>query len=149
MFDYLKCLFLNDFIPAVFSTAGVFSLTFLVMYIHYKMRKKFYTKIFIMEESNLEGMRQSYNSFKKLISKIYQKEEIQDSMDFFNKIDFSRFNEEQGKIIIDLWKELSDREFAIDKKECDILHIKKYSFKIYLLNILSSKYPDSYWKNKK
>ncbi len=43
--DYLKKLFFNNFIPAIISTFGVFCLTFLLMYIHYRIRKKEYKKM--------------------------------------------------------------------------------------------------------
>jgi len=138
--NYLFKLLFENFIPAIVTTFGVFSLTLFIMYVHYKIRKYFYNKILDSQKQILKDLKEKDISFKKRLSKkLLNGKEIKDSIDFFMKIDFHNFNSDQMQLIDNFRKSILHQEIDIFNQEMNVIHMENYNFKRYLLDILTNK----------
>jgi DNA polymerase elongation subunit (family B) len=132
---YVYKILLENYLPTIATTLGIFTLSFFVMYIHYRIRKKFYNKLIPKEEESLVKQKIQFEEHEKRLMAILYANNIPSEILVQQLVEH-----ENGR---------NKHEWKINDHETDINYMKNYSFKRYIIDILNNKFPESYWGTKK
>src|SRR3989339_608338 len=118
MENYITKMILENFIPAIFTTAVVFVLTSFAMYIHFSIRKSFYNKMIPLEVESVNKDKENINKLKKLLEDVLKKQ----------------FKNCANELVAELNTEIIRYELALWRKEMNISEWKDYSIYRYIIN---------------
>lgn len=130
--------FFENFLNSVAYTFGAFVPVFIIMCIHYQVRKRHYKK----KKERLEEIRNMYKNTAdfndNLIREIYKSVGVKDFQELIDKnISISFINR-----INELFKEETKNRDESNNLFFDIRYLENYNFKTYISNLLDKNFPD-------
>lgn len=141
-------IFSKIFLTAIISSVGAFIPVFIVMYIHYRIRKDFYNKIKPSIKRDLYFEKKEQKIYSDSLDRIYKGWGVKDELELIDKGIISKISEGVMDLINDYINKKNDSDIRILKKENDLNFIRNYNFRRYLIGLLNDKFPENYFKNR-
>ena len=147
--DFFITNFLKYTIPAMFTSLGAISMVLFLMFVHFITKRNAYNKIMDITKDDIERTQKVLKIYENKANKVYSMYETKDSMDFLSKLVKKEIVVEPLALdlVQNLEREISKYKNELFKEKMELLHLKNYSFKIYLWSFLNKKYPDDYFND--
>lgn len=138
-------IYFETFLKAVVSTIGAFVPVFILMYVHFRIRKNIYKRMRQLFVDSVSFYKKAKEDYQKELDKIYEQFEVTNLVDLMKKINGNVYITEIAKVTGDLESQLSKNELEEIKEESKLRHIDTYDFKTYLSSLLNKRFPDPYF----
>lgn len=154
IYNLINQAFSNDyfitFIKAIITTIGAFIPIFIIMYVHYRIRKSFYNKIKYSSANMLKSAKDNKLNIETFLNNLYEKFNAKNLLDLIDQLKTlpDEVKREIFSVASDWENQKLKADFEVMKMENEFNHFDKFSFKEYLSSILNQKFPDIYFRNK-